>query len=86
MIKKINQERLEKLIGSIRESVGILREIQNMQESEYNEDVHRQSSAKYNFIAAIEAAIDIGNHLISKHGFSAPDDYADTFRSNGEFE
>lgn len=80
MTKTINPERLEKLISSMRESVRLLNDIKKMPESEYKKDVHRQSSAKYNFIAAIEAAIDIGNHLISKHGFRAPNDYADTFR------
>jgi uncharacterized protein YutE (UPF0331/DUF86 family) len=29
---------------------------------------------------AIEAMIDICNHLISKNSFRAPEDYADTFR------
>jgi uncharacterized protein YutE (UPF0331/DUF86 family) len=80
MINKIDPERLERLISSMRETVRILREIQDMPESEFNKDIHRQGSAKYNFIAAIEAAIDIANHLISKRGFRAPNDYADTFR------
>ena len=80
MTNKIDPERLEKLISSMRETVRILREIQDMSESKFNEDIHRQGSAKYNFIAAIEAAIDIANHLISKRGFRAPNDYADTFR------
>ena len=80
MSKKIDPERLERLISSMRESVRILRELQDMPETEFNEDIHRQGSAKYNFIAAIEAAIDIANHLISKCGFRAPNDYADTFR------
>jgi uncharacterized protein YutE (UPF0331/DUF86 family) len=79
MTNKVDPERLEKLISSMRESVRILREIQDMPESEFNKDIHRQGSAKYNFIAAIEAAIDIANHLISKSGFRAPNDYADTF-------
>jgi uncharacterized protein YutE (UPF0331/DUF86 family) len=80
MTNKIDPERLKKLISSMRESVRILREIENMSESEFNEDIHKQGSAKYNFIAAIEAAIDIAHHLISKHGFRAPNDYADTFK------
>ncbi len=79
MTNKVNSERLEKLISSMRESVRILREIQDMTEPEFKKDIHKQGSAKYNFIAAIEAAIDIANHLISKSGFRAPNDYADTF-------
>lgn len=80
MIKEVDPERIEKLVGSMRESVRILYEIKDMSESEFKKDVHKQSSAKYNFIVAIKAAIDIANHLISKRGFRAPEDYADTFR------
>jgi uncharacterized protein YutE (UPF0331/DUF86 family) len=46
------------------------------------------ASAKYNFIVAIEAAIDMINHLISKNGYRVPEDYADAFRvitENGLF-
>ena len=39
MNKKINPERVEKLIRSMRESVRILREIQNMQKSEYKGEI-----------------------------------------------
>jgi uncharacterized protein YutE (UPF0331/DUF86 family) len=80
MTNKVDPERLKKLISSTRASVRILREIENMPESEFNKDIHRQGSAKYNFIASIEAAIDIAHHLISKRGFRAPNDYADTFK------
>jgi len=79
VIKDINPERIQKLISSMRESVRILHEIKDMQQSEFNKDIHKQSSAKYNFIVAIEAAIDVANHIISKRGFRAPEDYADTF-------
>lgn len=36
-------------------------------------------SAKYNLQTAIEAMIDIGNHIISRKGFEIPKTYADTF-------
>ena len=84
MIKEVDPERLGKLIGSMRESVRLLNEIKDMSEVEFKDDVHKLSSAKYNFIVAIEAAIDIASHLISKKGFRAPEDYADTFQVIGE--
>ena len=49
------------------------------------DDSHKIASAKYNFIIAIEAAIDMGNHIISQNGFRAPEDYADTFSVLGEY-
>jgi len=33
-----------------------------------------------NLIVAIEGAVDLSNHIISKNGFRTPEDYADTFR------
>jgi len=80
MIKDIQPERLGKLVGSMRESVRILNEIKATKESDFKKDVHLQGSAKYNFIVAIEAAIDVANHLISKRAMRAPEDYADTFK------
>lgn len=79
-MKNIDLERIEKLIGSIRESLRLLYEIKAIPETDFNNDKHIQSSVKYNFIVAIEVAIDIANHIISKQGLRAPEDYADTFR------
>ena len=80
MIKDVDPERIQKLVGSMRESVRLLHDIQVMEESEFHKDIHKQSSAKYNFIVAIEAAIDLANHLISKRALRAPEDYADVFK------
>jgi uncharacterized protein YutE (UPF0331/DUF86 family) len=80
MIKDVDPERIEKLVSAMREAVLILRELGAMKESEFLGDKHKGSSAKYNFIVAIEAAIDLASHLISRKGFRAPEDYSDTFR------
>ncbi|MDI6774072.1 MAG: DUF86 domain-containing protein [Verrucomicrobiota bacterium] len=84
MSKSIDNERIEKLIGSIRESLSILGELARLPEGEFIRDVHKQGSAKYSFIAGIEASIDIANHVISRKGFRCPEDYADTFKVLGE--
>ena len=81
----VDPERIEKLIGTMRESARILQEIAGLSQSEFLADIHKQGSAKYNFIVAIEAAIDIASHLISKHGFRSPEDYGDTFRVLADF-
>ncbi len=80
MIRQVDPERIQRLVSAMRDSVIMLTEIKDIPESEFNADKHKQSSAKYNFIVAIEAASDIANHLISKRGFRAPEDYADTFK------
>ena len=80
MIKEIDSERVERLISIMREAIATLREIQSLAQSDFFADKHMQSSAKYNFIVAIEAAIDLASHIISKRAFRAPEDYADTFK------
>jgi len=39
---------------------------------------------RYHFIVAIEACIDLCNHLISRNSFRVPEDYGDTFRVMAE--
>ena len=80
MIRDVDPERIRKLVGAMREAVQVLNDLKSMEASAFKQDKHRQGSAKYNFIVGIEAAIDVANHLISKKGFRAPDDYADTFK------
>ena len=74
-----DHERLNKLISSIRSSTRLLSELAALDRKSFLGDEHKISSAKYNFIAAIEAIIDINNHLISRNKLRAPDDYADSF-------
>lgn len=76
---KYDDDRMQKLISSARECTALLAELRDMAEDEFLKDRHRQSSAKYNFIAAIEAMIDLGHHLISQNRFRSPEDYADAF-------
>lgn len=74
-----DQERLNKLVSSLRSAQRLLLDLAGLPEEEFLGDEHKISSAKYNFIAAIEAIIDICNHLISRNKLRSPDDYADTF-------
>ena len=38
----------------------------------------------HSYDLAIEAALDLGNHLIARNNWRVPEDYADTFRVMGE--
>ena len=80
MIKDVDPERLQRFINVVRESVSNLRELGSLSEAEFYSDKHKQGSAKYNFIVAIEAAIDLASHVISRKALRAPEDYADTFK------
>jgi len=57
-----------------------LEDLRKLSEEEFAADPHKVASAKYNLIVAIEGAVDLSNHIISKNGFRTPEDYADTFR------
>lgn len=76
---RFDPDRIRKMVSSIRGAVKQLSDLAGFGENEFLRDPHKISSAKYNFIVAIEAAIDIGNHIISQNGFRAPEDYKDTF-------
>ena len=73
-------ERMAKLAGSMREALQLLAELRDIPEDVFLSDKHRQSSAKYNFTIAIEAAIDMANHIISRDRLRTPEDYVDTFQ------
>ena len=47
-------------------------------------DPDKVGSAKYHFLVAIEAAIDLCNHIIARNNYRYPEDYSDTFRVMGE--
>ena len=79
-MKSLEPERMEKLVSSMRVALGLLDELRELPCAEFMADPHKQSSAKYNFTAAIEAAIDIASHIISRRALRAPEDYADTFQ------
>jgi uncharacterized protein YutE (UPF0331/DUF86 family) len=76
---QVDKDRLAKLIGSLRNAQRLLLELATIEYGAFLKDEHKISSAKYNFIAAIEAAIDICNHLISRNKLRSPEDYADSF-------
>ena len=81
---RFNPERIRKMVSSMRVAVIQLSDLRRLNEKDFLNDSHKIASAKYNFIIGIEAAIDIGNHIISQNGFRAPEDYADTFTVLGE--
>lgn len=47
--------------------------------ADFISDFKNFDSAKYNLQIAIEAMIDIGNHIISRKGLKTPKTYSDTF-------
>ncbi|MGB3860887.1 MAG: DUF86 domain-containing protein [Candidatus Aminicenantaceae bacterium] len=81
---QFDSDRMTKLVSQMRESLGHLNRHKEYQRENFVNDPDKIGSAKYHFIVAIEAAIDMCNHLISRNGYRAPEDYADTFAVLGE--
>jgi len=81
---QFDADRMLKLVSQMREAVNRLRVLRECERSVFVRDPDKSGSAKYHLIVAIESAIDMCNHLISRNGYRAPDDYADTFAVLGE--
>ncbi|MEW6662701.1 MAG: type VII toxin-antitoxin system HepT family RNase toxin [Bacillota bacterium] len=85
---RYESDKLTRLLSEQNAALRLLRELAAIPLEQFAIDPHKVASAKYNFVVAIEATIDIVNHLIRKNGYRVPEDYADTFRvltENGLF-
>lgn len=82
--RPIDSARIRDLLGIIADSVHKLRQLARSSREEFLQDFRNTESAKYLLVKATEAALDICNHLISRVGGRAPQDYADCFTVLGE--
>jgi uncharacterized protein YutE (UPF0331/DUF86 family) len=81
---QFDQETMVKLVSELRKNVARLQDLSAFKQDEFLKDPDKIGSAKYHFIVAIESCIDMCNHIISRNGFRAPEDYGDTFRVMNE--
>jgi uncharacterized protein YutE (UPF0331/DUF86 family) len=79
-----DQNVLIRIVGELRKSLQRLSALAGIPEDQFVTDADKVASAKYHFIVAIEACIDLCNHLISRNSFRVPEDYGDTFRVMAE--
>jgi len=77
---KVDEDKIRKLTSELRRALANLYDLKRLSQEEFLADEHKKGSAKYHFIVAIEAAVDLCNHLISVLGLRSPESYADTFR------
>ncbi len=77
---EVNPDRLRQLAAEIRRAVHELRALGEASEEQFLADAKAVNSAKYLFIVACEAAIDICSHLAARRGGRAPEDYGDCFQ------
>lgn len=81
---EFDQEKMTKLLSELNTSVRRLRQLSNLPQEAFISDPDKVGSAKYHFIVAIEACIDMCNHVIARNALRVPDDYADTFKVMAE--
>jgi len=80
---ELDRERILFLIGEIEKSVSILREFAPRKKEKLIQDAKSMGSIKYYLILAIEACIDISNHIIAKERLGVPESYSDCFKMLG---
>ncbi|OGF67201.1 MAG: hypothetical protein A2Y62_09425 [Candidatus Fischerbacteria bacterium RBG_13_37_8] len=76
---KVNIDVIRQISGDINYALAKLEKISHLHEDEFLHSEEKIDSAKYNLIVVIEGSIDICNHIVSRMGGRAPQDYADCF-------
>ncbi len=71
-------------LAELQNALNLLHDLKSRELDAFKQDQHLTGSAKYHLIVAIESAIDICNHIISKSGFRLPESYSDSFRIMAE--
>lgn len=76
----VDRQKISKLLDQIRESSEKLSLFIGIKKEEFINDFKNSGSAKYNLVIAVEAMIDVSNHLVAKLKLGTPEDYADIFK------
>lgn len=77
---EIDKERIVFLIGEIEKSVSILKDYAQEGKEKFVTDMKSLGSIKYYLILAIEACVDICNHITAKKRIGVPESYSDCFK------
>ncbi|HOP23930.1 MAG TPA: DUF86 domain-containing protein [Defluviitoga sp.] len=75
----LDKEKIIKKMNVINKALQNLMKLSRVSKEEFLSDFKYYDSAKYNLQVAIEAMIDIGNHIISRLDYEPPKTYAETF-------
>lgn len=76
----VNQLIMERLFSLIKGYLNDLKPVRGISFSQYSKDIRLQRFVERTLQIAIEACLDIGNHIISDEGFREPQDNRDIFR------
>lgn len=80
----VDKERIIFLIGEMEKALSVLKEYREIRKEAFVSDLKSLGSVKYYFMLAIEACVDIGNHIIAKERIGVPESYTDCFKMLGD--
>lgn len=78
-MQRFNTERMTTLVGEARKAVGQLSSYRRLPAADILSSAESLGNIKYQFIVAIEACIDMCNHINAKIFSQAPESYAHCF-------
>jgi len=81
---EVDKERIVSLMGEIEKALSILKEYGQKEKEALIADLKSLGSVKYYLMIAIEACVDIGNHIIAKERVGVPESYSDCFKMLGD--
>jgi len=81
---EVDKERIVFLIGEIEKAVSILKDYREEEIEALISDLRALGSVKYYLILAIEACVDICNHIIAKEHLDVPESYSECFKILGD--
>ncbi|HZD23398.1 MAG TPA: HepT-like ribonuclease domain-containing protein [Acidimicrobiia bacterium] len=80
----VDPRRVRQLLDRIAEEERHLRRLARVDEKELLADHDRMHAIKYGFVIAIEAAVDVGRHIIASEALEAPESFAGVFTNLGK--
>lgn len=80
IMNPVEKNKIANLFNEFGESVRKLKTLSQNEKEVFLSSFEKIDSAKYNFIVAIESAIDLCNHIIAKENLGMPKYYADVFK------
>lgn len=75
----VDREVVQRILSSLNEALEHLKSKQDITFEVYEKDKDVQAIVERRLESAIQACIDIGNHIISQQNFGTPSDYGEIF-------
>jgi uncharacterized protein YutE (UPF0331/DUF86 family) len=76
----VDKSKIESKLSSMKLSISRLNELKGLTKTDFLSSFTNFDSAKYNLITAIEAMIDICNHVISRENYELPETSGDSVK------